>query len=344
MKFLILFISLLLQQQLPWARRWGQGSLYDRWLALWQRWPGFERLGAPIRLILLVILPSILVALLFVWLESFAWGLPSAVAEVGLLLLVLSQANMGAGLKRYREHLTSGDIQGAFHCADEAVSVPGLALSSDPETLNAQVLHTVLYRWFEYFFLMVFWYMFADVGGVVLAWLTLHFVRAQEALGQQEGTSEESPEQPEQPLEPKQQTEQEQQDAADDPSETVGSGDQDAGKKAQADRVSSWCLHWLEWAPARLLGLTYCLAGNMTMALPVWRQLLWKTAIDSQQVLVDVASAALSFSHEKRCWHSAAADCPAAAAELDEWQQLHLRSVSIWMVGIAVATIGGWLL
>ena len=39
-----------------------------------------------------------------------------------------------------------------------------------------------------------------------------------------------------------------------------------------------------------------------------------------------------------------AADGEAAARELDEWHQLHLRSVSIWMVMIAAATVGGWLL
>ncbi|MDO6681759.1 MULTISPECIES: regulatory signaling modulator protein AmpE [unclassified Oceanobacter] len=319
MKFLILFIALLLQQQLPRARRWGQGDLYGRWLGLWQRWAGFERQGARTRFLLLVILPSILVTLLFIWLESFAWGLLAAIAEIGLLLLVLFQANVGGGLKRYREHLAHGDVQGAFLCAEETVSVPGVGLSADAESLNAQVLHTVQYRWFEYFFLMVFWYMFADVGGVVLAWLTLHFVRAQEAAALM---------------------------AEDDvPQTTAADCQQGEESEGQTACIARWCLHWLEWAPARLLGLTYCLAGNMTVALPVWRQLLWKTAIDSQQVLADVASAALSFSHDgKRCWHSAAADCAAAAAEVDEWQRLHFRSMSVWMVGIAVATIGGWLL
>jgi AmpE protein len=100
----------------------------------------------------------------------------------------------------------------------------------------------------------------------------------------------------------------------------------------------------LEWGPVRLLGLTYGLAGNFMPALPVWRQQLWQWNVHSANLLFDVASSALSTNNEQRRWHKADENAEAAARDLEEWHTLHLRSVSIWMVVIAVATIGGVLL
>jgi AmpE protein len=172
----------------------------------------------------------------------------------------------------------------------------------------------------------VFWYMLADVAGVVLAWLTLHYARAT---------------------------------VTDDSGKTSGAAagaevdkgvdgnkpeDDEAAVESVSNSRAGWYLHWLEWVPVRLLGLTYCLAGNMMSALPVWRGSLWNTGSSAEQILTELGSAALSFSPGKRQWHSVEDDGNAAAMELEEWHLLHLRSLSIWLVVIAVATIGGWML
>ncbi len=115
-------------------------------------------------------------------------------------------------------------------------------------------------------------------------------------------------------------------------------------RASDCDQKAWRYLHWLEWIPVRLLGLTYGLAGNFMRALPVWQSYLWQLKASGADVLFSVASSALSHNGEQRQWHSVADDGEAAARELEEWHQLHLRSVSIWMVMIAAATVGGWLL
>ena len=296
MKFLVLFLAVLLHYQLPLragVRRFGS---FPGWLARVHRWPWLSSLGADLRCALVMGVPVLAFALVFRFVESLAWGLPAAVLEVGLLYLILSQLTMLESLEQYREALLKGDVQGAFEIADRSLAVRAIGLSNDARTMNQGVMRAVLFRWFQYFFMMVFWYMVADVAGVVLAWLTLQYAHVRPQ------------------------------------------GDEDFSNPR-----ASWYLHWLEWLPVRLLGLTYGLAGNMTNALPVWRAALWNTGSPSEQVLTDIASAALAADGQRE-WHSVESDVAAAAMELEEWHQLHWRSLSVWMVWLAVATIGGWML
>ncbi|WP_221799352.1 regulatory signaling modulator protein AmpE [Oceanobacter mangrovi] len=324
MKFLVLFLAILLQQQIPRKRSWGGRRFFERWMTMLEATLAVNRWADGWRFLVAVIIPAVLVSVGFWLLGSVAWGLPAFAGEILLLLALLSQANVGRSLRQYRDCLGTGDVQGAWFCAEQAIALPESALSDEAESMNRQVLQAVMYRWFEYFFLIVFWYVVADVAGVILAWLTLNYVRRQQRQGAVADDIGKT-----------------------DAEEVVSESEIEPASKPVVQPLSCIavnCLHWLEWAPARLLGLTYCLAGNMTLALPVWKSLLWKSAIHSQQVLDRIASAALSVGYEGRHWHSAATDASAAAQELEEWHQLHIRSGSVWLVVIAVATIGGWLL
>ncbi|MCY0964290.1 regulatory signaling modulator protein AmpE [Parathalassolituus penaei] len=297
MKFLVLFLAVLLHYQLPHKTSVRRFRSFEGWLARVHRLPVVANSSADLRFGLVVVLPVLAFALVFWFVESLAWGLPAAALEVVLLYLILSELAMSDALDQYREALLKGDVQGAFLIAEKSLAVPALGMSNDARTMNESVMRAVLFRWFQYFFMMVFWYMVADVAGVVLAWLTLQYAHTRAE-----------------------------------------------GKQDYSNPRAAWYLHWLEWAPVRVLGLTYCLAGNMLSALPVWRASLWNTGSSSEQVLTDIAGAALSFAPGQREWHSAEDDVGAAAMELEEWHQLHWRSLSVWMVWLAVATIGGWML
>jgi AmpE protein len=326
MKFLILFIAVLLHYQLPHKPGLRRLQGFQGWLNRLQGIDRFKRLGGDLRFVLVVILPALAFATVFWFVEGFAWGLPAAVLEIALLYLILSEVGSADELEEYREALLKGDIQGAFLGVGRSLSIPGLVFSNNASTMNAEVMRAVLYRWFEYFFLMVFWYMLADVAGVVLAWLTLHYARATvtDDSGKTSGAAA----------------------GAEVDKDVDGNKpeDDEAAVESVSNSRAGWYLHWLEWVPVRLLGLTYCLAGNMMSALPVWRGSLWNTGSSAEQILTELGSAALSFSPGKRQWHSVEDDGNAAAMELEEWHLLHLRSLSIWLVVIAVATIGGWML
>ncbi|WP_430461709.1 regulatory signaling modulator protein AmpE [Thalassolituus sp. LLYu03] len=291
MKFLILFISLLAQYKLPLPQRSTRSRSFARWLGFFQPQQWFMRLPRHLKFALIVVLPTLLMAFAFWYLDRFLWGLISFALEILLLLYVLSHSGIERHLKEYQNDLKSGDTQGAFLCAEQYLAVPEASVSEDADNLNQQVIKALMHRWFEYFFLMVFWYMVADVAGVLLAWFSVQYARASDC-------------------------------------------DEKAGRY----------LHWLEWIPARLLGLTYGLAGNFMRALPVWQSYLWQLNANSADVLFQVACSALSNNGEQRTWHSIAEGGETAAQELQEWQQLHMRSVSVWMVMIAAATVGGILL
>ena len=291
MKFLILFIALVIQQQLPVPQRSTRSRSFARWLALWQPQSWFAALPRHLKFLLIVILPTLLVTVVFYYIEQLAWGLIAFALEILLLLYVLSHSGIERHLKEYLHDLNDGDTQGAYHCAEQYLAVPEASVTDDVQSMNEQVIKALMQRWFEYFFLMVFWYIVADVAGVLLAWFGVQYARA-----------------------------------------------------SDCDDKAWRYLHWLEWIPARLLGLTYGLAGNFMRSLPVWQSYLWKLKAGSADVLFAIASSALSHNGEQRQWHSIEQDAKAAAQELREWQQLHMRSMSIWMIMIAAATVGGWLL
>lgn len=291
MKFLILFIVLVAQYRFHLPQRSTRSRTFARWLGFWQPRGWFARLPRHLRYFLIVLIPTALITVAFFYLDRLLWGLVSFALEILLLIYVLSHSGIEKHLREYEQDLQNGDTQGAYRCAEQYLALPEAAVTEDASNLNEQVIKALMHRWFEYFFLMVFWYMLADVAGVLVAWFSVQYARASEC-----------------------------------------------------DDKAWRYLHWLEWIPVRLLGLTYGLAGNFMRALPVWQRYLWQLKANSADVLFEVASSALSHNGEQRQWHSINDGSDSAVQELHEWQQLHMRSVSVWMVMIAAATVGGILL
>jgi len=289
MKFLVLFVVLLWQQRFPLPHRSTTSRTFARWLGFAEKLPGFGRMHRHLRYAWVVVVPVILITLSLWSLDPYAFGLLSVVLKILILLYVLSHISIRKHLDAYRADLAAGDIQGAYRCADQYLAVPEARVSDDLSTMNHQVIRALLHRWFEYFFLMVFWFMVADVPGILLAWFSVQYARATHC-------------------------------------------------DAQAWRY----LHWLEWIPVRLLGLTYALAGNFFNAFPVLHSYLWDRLTHSADVLYRVASESLGDEVSKAGQDPGSAE--QATSELDAWQGLHIRSVSLWMVIIAVATVGGYLL
>ena len=291
MKFLIIFIALLLKWKLPMSQRSNRSGKFSTWLRNWQKLGFWQRLNPVVKYVLVVILPVAIFSALFWYSERFAWGLITVALEILMLVYLLAHAGMKQHLHEYRDDLRQGDTSSAYHCSERYLSGTDAFGEDGGARLNERAVRIMMHRWFEYFFLMVFWYMIAGVAGILLIWFSLQYARISRC-------------------------------------------------EDQAWRY----LHWLEWVPVRLLGLTFGLAGNLMRAMPVWEQYALQWQANSADVLFDVASHALSEDGSKREWHSATENADIAAKELNEWQQLHLRCVSIWMVMIAMATIGGWLL
>jgi len=287
MKFLVLFVVLLWQQRFPLPHRSTSSRTFAIWLRQASKLPGFPRWHRHVRYAVVAVLPVVVITGAMLLADPYAFGLLSVVLKILVLLYVLSHISIGKHLEAYRSDLRKGDTQGAYHCADQYLAVPEVEVSEDLNTMNHQVIRALLHRWFEYFFLMVFWYMLADIAGILLAWFSLQYARA-----------------------------------------------------THCDAQGWRYLHWIEWIPVRLLGLTYALAGNFLKSFPVLHAYLWDRTTQSADVLYRVANESLETDSATPLNETA----EEAAAELDQWQRLHIRSLSIWMVIIAAATVGGYLL
>ena len=289
MKFLIVFIAVLLVWRFPFPVQSTESAGFKTWLAFWRKIKGFNRINTHVKYSLVVLIPTLIGVLGFYYIQPYFWGLISLVLEVLLLVYVLLHADANRHLERYQQELTAGNIDGAYALAKKNLSLKDS--DEDFSTLNERVIKTLLYRWFSYFFLMIFWYVLADVGGVLLAWLSVQYAQANAANGK-----------------------------------------------------STLYMRLLEFIPARLVGLTFVLAGNLMNSLPVWQSYLKQWHANNADLLFNIGCAALSEGKEQRQWSCANEDATGAAAELVEWQRLHFYSMSIWLVIIAIATLGGWML
>lgn len=279
MKFLVIALVWMMLLNLPLPNRDGESKGFSYWLGLWHKLIKFQRIPDGVLYAVVVVMPAVAMFVISYYLEPIAWGLPNLVVEVLLVLFVLMHADIQRHVESYQTKVAAGDYQGAFLCAQESLGIrlaPEVELSY--ETVTEEVIKTLLYRWFEYFFLMLFWYVIADVAGIILVWLALQYA-----------------------------------------------------KKVPESTVAQRFLYLLEAIPVRLLALTYGLAGNLTQALPVWNHTWFNWQQPHAELLYSVAKSAL-------------ADVPCNVEVSPEWQRLHRYSVSIWLVIIAIATLGGWLL
>lgn len=291
MKFLILFFTLMLQRYRAINRSSTESRSFTKWFKLFQKRAWFKKLGRNGRYILVVFLPSIVIGGTFVVIEDQLWGLPAIVLEIALLLYVLSHADFDRHVDQYRQDLQNGDIQGAYRCADQYLAVPEIELSDELAKMHDQVCHTILHRWFEFFFLMVFWFLVLGVPGVLLAWFSLQY-----------------------------------------------------SQLVHCEEKAWRPLHWLSWIPARLLGLTFTLAGNFVQGVIIWQQTLWKWRTPADVVLYKVALASLSSHNSENCMESmsnAESDTQVACDQMQDLQLLHSRSAIVWLVIIALITIVG---
>jgi AmpE protein len=294
MKFLVIFFTLMLQRYRAINRSTTMSRTFTRWFQLFQGYSWFQKLGRTGRYILVVFLPSIVIGGTFIFIEDQLWGLPAIVLEIALLLYVLSHADFERHVEQYRHDLANGDIQGAYRCADQYLAIPEIELSDELAKMHDQVCHTILHRWFEFFFLMVFWFLVFGVPGVLIAWFSLQY-----------------------------------------------------SQLVHCEEKAWRPMHWLSWIPARLLGLTFALAGNFVQAVTIWQQTLWKWRTPADVVLYKVALASLSGDGNEKCMEAmtnAEADTKMACDQMMELQMLHRRSASVWLVIIAlIAIVGGTL-
>jgi AmpE protein len=99
-------------------------------------------------------------------------------------------------------------------------------------------------------------------------------------------------------------------------------------------------LHWLDWLPARLLGLSYALIGNFDACLDAWRAQAMQSQADTAELIEACGDAALGAAVSPPAEPESRDDLiRRGARDIDAIESLQRRALVLWVVVIAVLAI-----
>ncbi len=156
MTYLALIIALLL------AFGWGSASRVHRddWYRSWEGAVGSRDLAPWLGLALAVLLPAALLGVVLDALEPVLFGLLWLGSAVLVLLYSLGRGDYAADLATYRRQCRSGDFEGAFLGGGSAMTSDATGADpATPEEVNDLAQLDLLYRGFERWFPVVFYFM-----------------------------------------------------------------------------------------------------------------------------------------------------------------------------------------
>lgn len=170
------FLAILLVFVLERYRGWYPGRQHDDWL---QSYSGFQqklvqRLGAAswFHPLLVIALPALVLAWLAEVLEHVWFGLPEFLLAIGVLYYSTGRGNFRAAVDDYLGRWQAGDLQGAYHVALEYAPHAKIGEAEDPAQLHRYAVEVMLYRGFERWFAVVFWFALLGPGAALAYRLT----------------------------------------------------------------------------------------------------------------------------------------------------------------------------
>ena len=154
MSFLVILLVLLVDKFSDWRPRVQHDG---PWLARLRQAQAHPRLHrAPwLALLLLVLLPVLLLGLLLAALEPLAYGWLSLPVHLLVLLYCLGRGHAKSELGAFRDAWRRGDQEAAALAAERDVGLT----ENDPSSLLRAVQTRLLWRSYEGFFAVIFWYL-----------------------------------------------------------------------------------------------------------------------------------------------------------------------------------------
>ncbi|MNQ42375.1 regulatory protein AmpE [compost metagenome] len=152
MNFLVLLLILLLEKTSGWRARLQRDDLFLRALGRIESDPRLA--GRPLRQLLVLGAPLLLVGLLLWILAPLAYGWLLLPLHVAVLLWSLGRGDPQRSLAPFRASWQRGDAEAAYLDARRDLGVQ----AEDPPTLLRQVQGFLLWQAYQGFFAVVFWY------------------------------------------------------------------------------------------------------------------------------------------------------------------------------------------
>ena len=117
--------------------------------------------------VLIIAMPCAALVALEHLVDGKLFGLPTLLLLVTTLVYSLGRGDIEAQVARYLTHWKSGDLQGAWHVAQD-LSPDGKAIPADDAgQLQAEAGEALLHREFERWFCVVFWFALAGAWGAL---------------------------------------------------------------------------------------------------------------------------------------------------------------------------------
>lgn len=157
----------------------GSGRLlqYDSWLAQAFNWVQRYIDDAILRLLVLLLAPTLAVLLLAALFDEILLGLLSLVLYVGVLLYSLGRGDFSVAINDYLISWRSGNDESAYQRAMDIGDFKTYSEVSDRQSLHDYVRQAMIYEGYQRWFAVVFWFFVLGPAGALLYRLSYLFGR-----------------------------------------------------------------------------------------------------------------------------------------------------------------------
>ncbi|MDB4076863.1 hypothetical protein N9537_03395 [Porticoccaceae bacterium] len=298
-------------QRDEWVRKWHQGLAKL----------SFLQSAATLKVAVFVLVPAMVLHLVLIAMAESHLGFFVFLLELLVLLYALGRGNLDTQVSLLSSDLERDDLQAAFHDAAVFNTAHREGNASNSADLRNEIFAALPYRIFERSFAVVFLFFFLGApAALCYRLLALHGDLSLEKDVDESAASNKS--------------------AAGESEDAVGEeslGDSPkviATPTAERNSPALKLLWLLEWIPVRLLGFTVGLVGSFSDTATHLRELLFCRHTATAELLRRCVQGALGKSEQ--------ADPESETlnkAEINEVTSLFRRSMTAWLVGIAILVI-----
>ncbi|MDC0003408.1 hypothetical protein OAE19_03335 [Porticoccaceae bacterium] len=298
-------------QRDEWVRKWHQGLAKL----------SFLQSAATLKVAVFVLVPAMVLHLVLIAMAESHLGFFVFLLELLVLLYALGRGNLDTQVSLLSSDLERDDLQAAFHDAAVFNIAHREGNASNSADLRNEIFAALPYRIFERSFAVVFLFFFLGApAALCYRLLALHGDLSLEKDADESAASNKS--------------------AAGESEDAVGEeslGDSPkviATPTAERNSPALKLLWLLEWIPVRLLGFTVGLVGSFSDTATHLRELLFCRHTATAELLRRCVQGALGKSEQ--------ADPESETlnkAEINEVTSLFRRSMTAWLVGIAILVI-----
>ena len=240
------------------------------------------------------------------------YDLPTMGVHILVLLVAFDRIQPGKLAREFLEKWKAGDIEACKLYLKQELAMPEALKIDDEESLSDYFSKQLVYRSFEKMFVMFFWYIIGGPIGILICYISYQLRDLN--------------------IEP----------------EARGKTDQREYEQQQEEiKLISNVIWLLEWAPMRLLAITFSLTGNFVRCFENLKKSFWSADVEtsSADLLYGYASCALSGMVDSDTPAADDGEKPKTRERLQKVARIQAllalleRSQAVWLIMLAIFTV-----